>query len=73
MKNAKIIESGRGKVRLLKPDELPSDWDPSTAPHLTVWEVVHQLIRALSAAGESAAASLVAQLGARAETARELA
>jgi putative DNA methylase len=35
--------------------------------------VVHQLIRALDSGGEPAAAVLVAALGARAETARELA
>jgi adenine-specific DNA methylase len=70
---AGILESKRGKVRLLAPDELPADWDPATDPRLTAWETVHHLIRALTSGGESAAAGLVAQLGARAETARELA
>jgi putative DNA methylase len=70
---AKIVASSRGKVRLLKPDELPASWDPTTDPRLTGWEVVHQLIRALEAGGESAAAALVAKLGTKAEIARELA
>jgi len=35
--------------------------------------MVHQLIRALDAGGESAAAELVAKLGSRAEAAREVA
>jgi putative DNA methylase len=35
--------------------------------------MVHQLIRALEAGGEGAAAALVAKLGSKAETARELA
>ena len=73
MKDAGIIESKRGKVRLLKPSELPADWDPDADARLTTWETVHQLIRALEAGGESAAAALVAKLGAKAETARELA
>ena len=47
---------GRGKVRLLKPEELPADWDPTTDPRLTVWEIVHQLIRVLASGGEGAAA-----------------
>ena len=68
-----ILESKRGKVRLLKPEELPASWDPATDPRLTSWEVVHHLIRVLGSGGESAAAELVAKLGARAETARELA
>jgi len=70
---AHILDSRRGKVRLLKPEELPPGWDPATDPRLTAWEVVHHLIRTLGAGGEAAAAGLVAKLGARAETARELA
>jgi putative DNA methylase len=73
MKEAGILESKRGKVRLLKPDELSADWDPSSDPRLTNWETVHHLIRVLEAGGESAAAGLVAKLGGKAETARELA
>jgi putative DNA methylase len=69
---AGILLSRAGKVRLLKPDELPANWDPTTDTRLTVWEMVHQLIRALEASGETAAAALVAKLGSQAETAREL-
>jgi putative DNA methylase len=69
---AGIVKSSRGKVRLLRPDELAADWDPSTDPRLTAWEMVHQLVRALEKSGESAAAALVAKLGGKAETAREL-
>ncbi|EXI84548.1 MAG: hypothetical protein AW11_03845 [Candidatus Accumulibacter regalis] len=69
---AGILLSRAGKVRLLKPAELPADWDPTTDTRLTVWEMVHQLIRVLESTGESAAAALVAKLGSQAETAREL-
>src|SRR2546427_1732535 len=70
---AGIIQSGHGKVRLLRPSELAMDWDPTLEPRLTAWEMVHQLIRSLEAGGEEAAARLVTQLGANAEIARELA
>jgi putative DNA methylase len=73
MVEAGILASKGGKVRLLRPDELPVDWDPTTDPRLTAWEVVHHLIRVLETGGESAAAALVAKLGSHAETARELA
>jgi len=69
---AGIIVSGKGKVRLLQPTELPVGWDPTTDTRLTIWEMVHHLIRVLEAGGESAAAALVAKLGSKAETAREL-
>jgi putative DNA methylase len=69
---AGIAVSGKGKVRLLRPVELPADWDPLRDARLTVWEMVHQLIRVLEAGGEGAAATLAAKLGNKAETAREL-
>jgi putative DNA methylase len=72
MVEARILESKRGKVRLLRPEELSSDWNPVTDPRLTAWEIVHQLIRVLASGGEGAAAALLATLGAKAETAREL-
>ena len=34
--NAGILVSSRGKVRLLKPHELPNDWDPATDSRLTI-------------------------------------
>jgi len=72
MVNAGILESSKGKVRLLKPAELNEEWDPETDPRLTAWEMVHHLIRVLQTGGEIAAAKLVAKLGSKAETAREL-
>jgi putative DNA methylase len=69
---AGILASKGGKVRLLKPDELPADWDPENDPRQNVWERTHHLVRALGS-GEEAAAQLVARLGGRAEVARELA
>jgi putative DNA methylase len=72
LQEAGILVAGRGKVRLLKPSELPADWDPTKDTRLTAWEMVHHLIRALEAGGETAAAAIVAKLGGNAETAREL-
>jgi putative DNA methylase len=73
MVDSGVLASKGGKVRLLRPDELPKDWNPVTDPRVTAWEVVHQLIRALESGGENAAAQLVAELGSKAEAARELA
>lgn len=70
--DAGIVVAGRGRVRLLPPVELPSEWDPLADLRLTSWEMVHHLIRALETGGETAAADLVAKLGGNAETAREL-
>lgn len=68
-----LVQSRGGKVRLLRPEELSTNWDPLADKRLTVWEAVHQLIRVLESQGELGAAELVAKLGTRATVARELA
>ena len=73
MEQAGILESKAGQVRLLRPEELPEDWDPAADRRIPVWEVVHHLVRVLETGGETGSARLVRQLGDIAETARELA
>jgi putative DNA methylase len=70
---AGFVESARGKVRLLRPNELDAAWDPTTDKRLTAWESVHHLVRALESGGEESAANLARSLGSKAEPARELA
>jgi putative DNA methylase len=73
LEQAGIVRSGRGKVRLLKANELPSGWDPALDKRLTAWEAVHHLIRVLDEGGETAAALMAQKLGNHADIARELA
>lgn len=70
---AGIVKSKAGKVRLLRRDELPDDWDPATDSRLRHWEVVQHLIHTLETKGEAEAAKLLNRLGGMGETARELA
>ncbi len=70
---AGIIESRGGKVRLLRREELPADWNPEADNRVTTWEVTQHLVRALEQGGETAAASLLARCGSRGEDARDLA
>ncbi|MDE0024633.1 MAG: hypothetical protein OXP69_09510, partial [Spirochaetaceae bacterium] len=72
MMDAGVVHSRAGKVRLLRPEELPADWDPAQDDWLTTWEMVHHLIRVMGQGGESAAAELVRKLGGFGEVAREL-
>jgi len=73
VKSAGIIQSGGGKVRLLKWAEYPTDWNPSTDTRLPVWEALHQLIRALKQESEAASGALLALVGGKAEAVRQLA
>ena len=72
VKEAGIIQSGGGKVRLLKWSEYPTDWDPQTDQRLPIWEALHHLIRALHQGGDSASGALLANLGGKAEAVRQL-
>ena len=73
MVEAGVLLSGAGKVRLLRPHELPEDWVPDSDTRLIAWEAVHHLVRVHDKEGEDAAASLMSKLGPNAEAARELA
>lgn len=73
MVDAGILEAKGGKVRLLKRDELKSDWNPNSDSRMPDWEVTQYLIHELDQQGEMGAAKLLAKLGSRGEAARDLA
>jgi putative DNA methylase len=70
---AGVLEAKAGKVRLLRREELPADWDPRVDRSLTVWESTQHLIRLLDYGGEEAAALLAKRMGYLADMARDLA
>lgn len=43
-----VLQSGEGKVRLIRPADLPATWDPVVDDRISVWEVTCQLARVLS-------------------------
>ena len=51
-----------GDVRLLRPEELPSWWDPDFDERPTTWKALHHLIRLLALGGAVAAAVPIATL-----------
>ncbi|MFV8420396.1 DUF1156 domain-containing protein [Vibrio parahaemolyticus] len=73
VRDAGVIESGGGKVRLLKWSEYPTDWDPKTDTRIPVWEACHQMIRVLNQQGEAEAGSLLARMPELGEHIRQLA
>ncbi len=70
---AGVLESGGGKVRLLKWKEYPTDWDPTQDERTPVWEALHHMIRRLNEDGESAAGELLARMPEKGEPLRQLA
>jgi len=73
--DAGVLRSGSGKVQLLRPADYSADWNPQKDLRIPIWEVLHQLIRALRQGGESAAGKLLGHgnVQSRSEAARQLA
>jgi putative DNA methylase len=70
---AGVVQSGAGKVRLLRWADYQGVWDPRIDRRAPVWEATHHLIRALNTEGESAAGTLLAAMPDKAEPIRQLA
>ncbi len=79
VKQAGIVESQAGKVRILKRDELDPDWEPQTdnhltGSHLTIWKCLQYLVRSHETDGISDnSALLLKKIGDRAEAVKDLA
>jgi putative DNA methylase len=71
--NGGILTAKGGKVRLLRRDELPDNWNPATDSRASDWETTQYLIRTLDQKGETGAATMLSLLGSRGEIARDLA
>lgn len=72
VRQAGVVESGKGKVRLLKVSEYPADWDPGTDLRTPAWEACHHVCRALKES-ETQAGALLAKMPEKAESIRQLA
>lgn len=73
LREAGIVQSRAGKVRLVRRDELTAGWDPATSASVSVWSVAQQLIRSLDTEDEQTAAELLRRVGGLGEAARDLA
>lgn len=74
VKQAGIVESAAGKVRILSRDELDDDWDPEEDRRLTVWECLQHLVRLHEKDGISNdTAVLLRKINTHAEAVKDLA
>ncbi|MBI4322291.1 MAG: DUF1156 domain-containing protein [Chloroflexi bacterium] len=73
MRDAGVVESGGGVVRLRRWSEYAAGWDPKTDTRNPVWETLHHLVRALKQEGDAGAGRLLASVQAQAEATRQLA
>ncbi len=73
IRDAGVLESGGGKVRLYRWAEYAVDWNPATDTRLPVWEALHQLIRVLRQQGENPAGKVLAAVRQHSDAIRQLA
>jgi putative DNA methylase len=75
LRDAGLVKSGEGEVRLLKPEELDKDWEPEDETRRSIWQMTHQLVRRyfVDKVGDMETAVLLSQLGPAGESARDLA
>lgn len=72
---ARLVHSRGGKVRLLRADELPADWNPATDRHPAIWKMVHHLVRVYyhEQQGDAVTAALLRHFATRGDAVRDLA
>jgi len=70
---ASVIESGGGKIRLLKVSEYQANWNPSEDKNIQIWKACHYLNYALQNTSESRAGTLLAAMPDKTESIRQLA
>ena len=74
LEEAGILVARAGRVRLLRREELPGGWDPTTDKRVLVWEVAQHLVKAVDDEGsELKAAELLRKVGGLGYAARDLA
>ncbi len=75
VRQAGVLESGGGNVRLYSPVELEADWDIDADPRIPVWQVLHEMIAAQRVGGDTLAARIYAhpKTAGKTEAARQLA
>lgn len=73
LKEAGVVSSSGGSLRLYRWNELPSGWRPETDTRLSIWELLHHMIRVLNSDGESGAGTLLAKAHQYTDTIRSLA
>lgn len=75
LRDAGLVESREGEVRLLKPEELANEWEPEEGAQPTLWEMTHHLVRKyfVDKSGDAETSAFLSQLGSAGDSARDLA
>ncbi|GAA3845738.1 DUF1156 domain-containing protein [Streptomyces coacervatus] len=70
--HAGVVKSAAGKAALIKPTDLPANYDPTTDDRLAIWEVAMHLSRLIEGKGPGSGIDAAGELLARARTRTEI-
>jgi putative DNA methylase len=56
-----VFEAKAGKARLIRPEEMPSTWDPLIDKSISIWEVTMQIAQAVSSIGLEDSSNLLSR------------
>jgi len=73
LKEAGIVESSGGNLKLKKPSELPVNWRPESDSRVSVWELLHHMIARFSSDGSDGAGEILSRASQLGENIRTLA
>ncbi len=73
LEDAGIVESVSGSVRLIKSSELSENWLPENDKRVSIWEILHQMIRRFTLDGEVGAGEILSRASQFSEKIRTLA
>jgi len=73
LKEGGVVESNSGNLRLLRAAEMSPEWIPESDSRLSIWEILHQMIRNLTIGGETGAGVILAKCNQYSEQIRTLA
>ncbi|MCC6611670.1 MAG: DUF1156 domain-containing protein [Burkholderiales bacterium] len=75
LRDAGLVKSREGEVRLLRAEELEKDWEPEDDSRPSIWRMTHQLVRCyfVDKRGDVETAVLLRKLGGAGESSRDLA
>ena len=62
LKDAGVLASEKGKARLYRWGDYPTNWDASSDNNTPIWEALHHLLRALNSGGEEEAATVLSSV-----------
>jgi putative DNA methylase len=72
LKDAGIVHSTGGNVRLTKPSELSNEWKPPEDGRMSVWELLHNLVAKFATDGSVGAGEILARANQLTESIRTL-